>query len=80
MKTSSIATALLLSVAPLGSAAYADRAPTPVERQFVSDVLWAHGFVSWDKIELDDGIWEVDDAVTRTGKVYDVIVDAEREK
>lgn len=72
MRTSTIAAALVLMAAPLGSAAYADRPPTPEERQHVSKVLHAHGFVSWRKIERDDGKWEVDDAVTRSGKVFDL--------
>lgn len=86
MKKTSIAVALaLLATTPMASTAFADRGPTAGERKHIAKVLRAHGFVSWGEIERDDGKWEVDNAVTRTGKVYDVdvrgsrIVDWERD-
>lgn len=72
MRKLSIATALAISAMPIASVALADRPVSPEERQHVGEVLRAHGFVSWSKIERDDGRWEVDDAVTGSGKVYDV--------
>lgn len=74
MKKPSIVFALILLAAPFGSAALADRPATPVERQQVGKILRAHGFVTWRKIERDDGKWEVDDAMTKSGKVYDVTI------
>lgn len=88
MKTTSlaIAVAALLTAAPvLAPQALADRPPTASERAKIAKVLRAHGFVRWGHIERDDGRWEVDNAVTRSGKVYDVdvaggrIVDWDRE-
>jgi hypothetical protein len=90
MKTTSLALAATLAVtlaaAPvLVPAALADSPPTAGERAQLAKVLRAHGFVAWRKIERDDGRWEVDNAVTRSGKVYDVdivggrIVDWDRE-
>jgi hypothetical protein len=72
MKKTSLAIAAILLAAPLTSAAYADRPPTPGERARLSDILRSHGFVSWRKIERDDGKWEIEDARTRSGKVYDL--------
>jgi hypothetical protein len=72
MKKSSLAIAAILFAAPLTSAAYADRPPTPSERAHLSQILKSKGFVSWRKIERDDGRWEIEDARTRSGKVYDL--------
>lgn len=72
MKLASLSLAAALLAAPFATQALADRPPTPSERKEVSKVLRAHGFVSWGKIERDDGKWEVDNAVTRSGKVYDI--------
>lgn len=72
MKSASLALAAALIAAPLASPAFADRPPNKMERQQLSKVLRANGFVTWGKIERDDGKWEVDNAVTRTGKVYDI--------
>ncbi len=49
-----------------------DRAPTAQERSAIESVLRAEGFVRWDEIELDDGVWEVDDARTAQGREYDL--------
>lgn len=84
-KTVSLAVAAALLAMPFASQALADRPATPSERRHVGEVLHGHGFVSWGKIERDDGKWEVDNAVTQSGKVYDVeivgnrIVDADPE-
>ena len=69
---SSLAIAAILLAAPLTSAAYADRPPTPSERAHLSQILKSHGFVAWRKIERDDGKWEIENARTRSGKVYDL--------
>lgn len=49
-----------------------DRPPTSAEREAIERVLRAEGFVTWDDIELDDGVWEVDDARTGDGREYDL--------
>ncbi len=49
-----------------------DRPPTPQERAAIERVLRAEGFVRWDEIELDHGVWEVEDARTADGRDYDL--------
>lgn len=49
-----------------------DRAPNADELSAITSALNSAGFKSWKSIELDDGKWEVDDAVHEDGKVYDV--------
>lgn len=64
--------AALVALPQFAAPALADRPPTAGERAHLTKVLRAHGFVKWGSIEKDDGVWEVDNAVTRSGKVYDV--------
>jgi hypothetical protein len=40
----------------------ADRPPSPEERSSIETMLRNEGFTRWGKIELDDDVWEVDDA------------------
>lgn len=71
----STARAILLASActmPLATSAFADRAPTPEERARIETVLRGLGFTSWEEIELDDGVWEVDDAIGADGQEYDL--------
>ncbi len=56
-------------------AAFADRAPTPEERAKIEAVLKKEGYTRWDSIELDDGYWEVDDAVGPDGRERDLRLD-----
>ena len=35
-------------------------------------MLRVEGFTRWDDIELDDGVWEVDDAIGADGREYDL--------
>ena len=65
----SIAAATTLSA---GVALADDRPPTPEERTRIEAELRRLGYVSWDSIELDDGLWEVDDARTQDGQEYDL--------
>ncbi|MDP3661166.1 PepSY domain-containing protein [Phenylobacterium sp.] len=67
------------SVALLASPTLAkDRAPTPQEQAAIEKVLRAEGFVAWEEIEYDDDrpirqpVWDIDDARTADGKVFDV--------
>jgi hypothetical protein len=55
--------------------ALADRAPTPEERTRIEAAVRAAGYTSWEEIELDDGVWEVDDAVDAEGKQWDLKLD-----
>jgi hypothetical protein len=52
--------------------AFADRAPTPEERSRIEAFLRTEGFTRWGEIELDDGVWEVDDAYASDGRKYDL--------
>jgi Peptidase propeptide and YPEB domain len=51
---------------------FADRPPTPDERQKIEKILRSEGFTSWGLIELDDGLWEVDNARASDGLAYDL--------
>jgi hypothetical protein len=52
-----------------------DRAPTAEERTAIETVLRDAGYVGWDDIELDDGVWEVDDARKADGTEHDLEID-----
>jgi uncharacterized membrane protein YkoI len=52
-----------------------DRAPTPDERSAIEAALKNLGFSTWTGIEMDDGRWEVDDAMHSDGQKYDVELD-----
>ncbi|WP_136650269.1 PepSY domain-containing protein [Paracoccus aeridis] len=67
--------AILLAVAPLSPALADDRDPTAEELGKIEAALRAEGFTAWEEIELDDGVWEVDDAVSGDGLKYDVVLD-----
>lgn len=41
----------------------------------VKHALHQLGFVSWDEIEFDDGLWEVDDAIRADGSRWDLKLD-----
>jgi hypothetical protein len=65
-----VACAVLAGLA--SSATASERAPTASESAAISSALNTLGYSSWGTIELDDGKWEVDNAVHTDGKVYDV--------
>jgi hypothetical protein len=52
-----------------------DRPPTAEERSRIEAALRAEGYTSWDSIELDDGRWEVDDAIDAEGREWDLELD-----
>jgi hypothetical protein len=52
--------------------ALADRAPTAEERSRIESLLRNESFTRWGEIELDDGVWEVDDAYAFDGRKYDL--------
>jgi hypothetical protein len=58
--------------APISYALADDRSPTPEERAQIEQVLRGEGFTRWDEIELDDGVWEVDDAAGSDEREYDL--------
>jgi hypothetical protein len=67
-----LALAAAILFAPTSYALADDRAPTDEERAQIEQVLRGEGFTRWDDIELDDGVWEVDDAVGSDGREYDL--------
>lgn len=67
-----LALAAALFLAPISGALADDRPPTPEEQAEIERVLRVEGFTRWDDIELDDGVWEVDDAIGADGREYDL--------
>ncbi|PWL17440.1 hypothetical protein DKP76_11725 [Falsochrobactrum shanghaiense] len=73
---SSLAFAVSFTVAVLASSvALADRHPNAEERQKIDAALTAAGYSSWGEVELDDKVWEVDDARHSDGQRYDLKLD-----
>lgn len=67
------AASLAVMAAPvLVSRASAGRAPTAEERPRVEAALRRLGYVSWDEIEFEDDLWEVDDARDAEGREWDL--------
>jgi len=66
--------AVSASIAPANAD---DRPPTADERVKIEGALKDAGFSTWKSIELDDGRWEVDDAIGPDGKKYDVKLDVQ---
>lgn len=66
MKTEVFAIAVvgLMSVMPL---AHADEHPDAQQRAALETALTTAGFVSWGEIEMEKGLWEVDDARKELG-------------
>ena len=69
-----LAIGLMAGAATVASAD--DRPPTPEERAAIEDALRQAGFLTWEEIELDDDVWEVDDAQGDGGK-FDLKLDPE---
>jgi len=70
-----LALAVGLATAASGAALADDRKPTVEERARIEAAVRAAGFVTWEEIEFDDGLWEVDDAKDSTGQEYDLKID-----
>lgn len=71
---------LLFAVVFLAATAmpgFADRKPTTEERAKIEAVLREQGYTRWGEIELDedDQTWDVDDAVAKDGREYDLTLD-----
>lgn len=70
---------IALGLVALAAPTLADRGPSNEESQAIAAKLTAEGYQRWDKIELDDGVWEVDNARTLDGKSYDLKLNARYE-
>ena len=72
---------LLLSalVALVPQSARADRKPTSEERSVIERVLRSQGYQRWGDIEIEDNgrVWEIDAALARNGRRYDLKLSAE---
>ena len=66
---------LAISVFSASTQAWADRPPTAEERERIEAALRAAGFQTWEEIELENGVWEVDDARAADGRKYDLKLD-----
>jgi uncharacterized membrane protein YkoI len=55
--------------------AHADDEAGPEERARIAEALRASGYDSFEEVEFDDGVWEVDDAVGSDGREYDLELD-----
>jgi Peptidase propeptide and YPEB domain len=67
---------LVISATTLSSGpVFADRPPTPQERSQIEAILRNEGFTHWGEIELDDDLWQVDDAYASDGRRYDLKLD-----
>lgn len=72
-----LAALFLAAMLATPAAADDDRPPTPEERTAIEAKLRAEGFVRWDDIELDNGLWEVDDAISSDGREFDLKLNPE---
>jgi hypothetical protein len=64
--------ALALLAPGLAARADSERAPTEAERGRLEQALRDQGYRDWGRIELDRGIWEVDDAMDGKGSRRDL--------
>ena len=51
-------------------------ADASADKSKVEAALKAQGFTHWKSLVLDNGTWEVDDAITGAAKQFDLRVDA----
>lgn len=49
-----------------------DRPPTGVERELIEKSLRDAGYTTWEEIEFDDGMWEIDDARKGDNREFDL--------
>jgi uncharacterized membrane protein YkoI len=61
----------LAALGLIATSAYASEDQAKLE-----EALKKEGYTSWKSIELDKGVWEVDDAIDAKGKQFDLRVDA----
>jgi hypothetical protein len=66
-----------LSLAILGFSTAVAYAATSADQAKVEEALKAQGYTKWKTIVLDNGTWEVDDAIDKAGKQFDLRIDAE---
>ncbi|MGL4325735.1 MAG: PepSY domain-containing protein, partial [Beijerinckiaceae bacterium] len=52
------------------------RQPNATERTRVEHALRSLGFTEWGKIELDDDVWVIEEAIDAEGKEWEIELDA----
>jgi hypothetical protein len=60
---------LMLVAAPV----HAGRVAAVEERPQVEGTLRSLGLTDWDEIEIEEGIWEIDNGRTADGRVYGLV-------
>lgn len=71
----SLAASLAVAAVLVPSPTMADREPNAEERARIEAAVRAAGYQRWEEIELDDGVWEVDDAIDAAGNEWDLKLD-----
>ena len=71
-KTLCAVATVALVYAFFGPPARADRVPTHEERSRIEQTLRDLGFHRWGEIELEHGLWEIEDAQLVDGKRYEL--------
>jgi Peptidase propeptide and YPEB domain len=67
---------LALSLAILGLSTVAAYAATSSDQAKVEPALKAQSYTHWKTIVLDNGTWEVDDAINTAGRQFDLRIDS----
>jgi hypothetical protein len=70
-----ILTLASLVVALITVRAQADDEPGPEDRARIVEALKRAGYQSFEEVEFDGGVWEVDDAVGADGREFDLELD-----
>ena len=70
---------LAAMLAAPASTALADRKPTADERPLIEQALRSHGYSRWGDIEIEENgrVWEVDAALAKDGRRYDLKMSSE---
>jgi hypothetical protein len=68
-------TCAAIIAAAIAVAAHADDEAGPEDRARIAEALRAVGYQSFEEVEFDDGVWEVDDAIGSDGRGYDLELD-----
>ena len=61
-----------IAVALIAVPVQADEEAGPEDRARIAEALRAAGYESFEEVEFDDGVWEVDDAIGSDGREYDL--------
>ena len=64
-----------IAAAMLALPVHADDEARPEDRARIAEALRAAGYDSFEEVEFDDGVWDVDDAVGSDSREYDLEID-----